>query len=410
MKFEGCYSQTSHRLIADQLTADGSEAWQVHERACEMHAQDKAVILLSVGDPDLPTLDRIIDCAINSLKGGRTHYSPGMGEYGLRQIIAEIEVKASGKPTSPDDIVIFPGATNAIYTVMSCLLDRGDEVVVPEPMYVGYQGIFRAIGANIVGVPSDLHNRFAIDLAAIKKAINPKTKVVFVNTPGNPAGNIIPAEDLKTLAKYCLSKGVWLVCDEVYSMITFDKPHVSLRKAAERLDNVVIIDGLSKSHAMTGWRMGWTVAPENLTRHLLSFTSSTIFGCCQFVQDAAAYALQNDEEYIAQIVQEYRARRDYVCQRLDAMSKLKCQPPEAGMFVMIDVSGAMENGFVFANRLLAQEKVSVLPGESFGAVTKHFVRLSLAQSIEVLEAAFDRIERFLNQRASDVPDAPDLRA
>lgn len=392
MNFEGRYSQASSRLASES-----SRLWRVHDRACEMQAQGEDVILLSLGDPDLPTLDRIIDHAAASLKSGRTHYSPGVGELNLRQTIADIETRASNRETTAEDIVIFPGATNAIFTVMACILDSGDDVVIPEPMYIGYRGIFDSIGANIVNVPSDSSHQFAIDVEGVKRAVNARTKVVFINTPGNPAGNIIPEKELKDLAGYCLSRGVWLVCDEVYSMLTFDRPHVSLRKAAEHLDNVIIIDGLSKSHAMTGWRMGWTVAPKELNAHLLSFTSSSIFGCCQFVQDAAAYALKNDEDYIHEITQEYRSRRDYACKRLDKIPLLKCQPPQAGMFMMIDVSLITGQGIDFAENLLEKEKVSVLPGEGFGNVTNSFVRLSLTQPVDVLEQAFDRIENFLSR-------------
>ena len=388
-EFKPVFSEMSRRLESDD-----SAVWAVHDKALERQASGEDVYLLSVGDPDLATLPSTIRAAIDALEKGRTHYAPGRGELRLRQIIAEIELKASVKPCDPDEVVIYPGATNAIYSVLACLLNAGDDVVVMEPMYVGYDGIFKSLDLNKVGVPLDVASGFSFDLEAVKAAITDSTRLVFINTPGNPAGNIISQDDLRELAEYCLQRNIWLVCDEVYSMITFERPHVSLRRAARQLDNVIIVDGMSKSHAMTGWRLGWTVAPTPVADRLLAFTSSTIFGCCQFVQDAAAFALMNDEEYINGVREEYRQRRNYVCERVDAIEGLSCVVPEAGMFVMIHVDKPGVDGLQFAQRLLEQEGVSVLPGVGFGECAADYVRVSLAQPINILRPAFDRIARF----------------
>lgn len=385
--------------MSTRLEGDDSPVWAVHDEALARQAEGEDVYLLSVGDPDLATLPATIRAAIDSLEKGRTHYAPGRGELGLREIIADIELRASEKPCDPDEVVIYPGATNAIYTVLACLLDTGDDIVVMEPMYVGYDGIFKALALNKIGVPLDVDSGFAFDLESVKDAITDATKLVFINTPGNPAGNIIPAAALQELAAYCLERNIWLVCDEVYSMITFEGEHISLRKAASSLDNVIIVDGMSKSHAMTGWRLGWTVAPKAVADRLLAFTSSTIFGCCQFVQDAAAHALVNDEEYINGVREEYRQRRNYVCERVDSIVGLSCEVPAAGMFVMIHVDFIDASGLEFAQNLLADQGVSVLPGVGFGDCTADYVRVSLAQPVNVLRPAFDRIEKYCRSRA-----------
>ncbi len=395
MVFKATVSEVSQRL-----DGGASEVWEVHDQACAMAEAGEDVLLLSVGDPDLATHPDTVDHAIAQLKKGRTHYAPGMGEPELRQAIANIEQKASNRPCSIDEVLIFPGATNAIYSVMRCLLNPGDEVIVAEPMYIGYHGIFDAIGANQVHVPLNLNDNFSLDLAELKRAVTPKTRVVFINTPGNPAGNMLTAEQLRDLSAYCYQHDIWLVSDEVYSMITFAQKHVSLRTAAEKLDNIVTIDGLSKSHAMTGWRLGWVVAPVALRSHLLNFTSATVFGCCQFVQDAAAFALKNDAEYMEQVRSEYKSRRDYVCKRVAAIDGLSCPIPEAGMFVMVDVSRVASDGLAFARDLLAAQKVSVLPGIGFGEVTRGCVRISLAQPKDVLSRSFDRIESYIENLVS----------
>jgi len=400
MAFTGRFS-----ALTERLGGDTSEVWAVHERACALLAEGEEVYLLSVGDPDLPTLPSTVDHAIDSLREGRTHYAPGAGELRLREVIAGIEERSAGRPCSPDDIIVFPGATNAIYGVMSCLLDPGDEVIIAEPMYIGYRGLFAALGAKVVSVALEVNNGFKLNLEWLTAAMTDQTRVVFINTPGNPAGNMIPADQLRTLADLCSKRDIWLVSDEVYSMITFEDRHVSLRTAAERLENVVVIDGLSKSHAMTGWRLGWVVTHQALVEHLLRFFSSTVFGCSQFVQDAAAFALQNDEEYMAEVRSEYKNRRDFVCDRIASIPLLDCAKPEAGMFVMLDVRGLNTDGMAFAEELLEEQRVSVLPGAGFGSSTRDYVRLSLAQPLSCLEESMNRIERFANARGADATGA-----
>jgi arginine:pyruvate transaminase len=375
------------------MDVDTSAVWGVHEEARALKAKGEDIILFSIGDPDLPTLDITVDHAIASLKAGRTHYSPGAGEIPLRQAIAEIESRTSGRITSLDQIVIHPGGTNAIFTTLSCLLNEGDDIIIPTPMYVGYQGLLAALGAHVIPVPLVADDNFSLDVSAVKQAFTANTRVLFLNTPGNPCGNFIPEPQLRELAAFCLEREVWIVCDEVYSMITFGQRHVSLLKAAASLENVVIIDALSKSHSMTGWRMGWTVSAPFSARRILNYASGTIFGCCQFVQDAAAFALQNDEEYMRAIADEYRVRRDYALERIARIPGLRANRPGAGMFIMVDVSELGLDGLAFARGLLARGRVSVLPGVAFGEITRRYVRLSLTHPVHVMSKGFDRIER-----------------
>lgn len=384
------FSRASNRMAVDNSTL-----WGVHDKACALQADGEDIILFSIGDPDLPTLPIIVDHAVASLKAGRTHYSPGAGEKELRQAIADIETRASGKATHIDQIVVHPGGTNAIFTTLSCFLNEGDDIVIPSPMYVGYQGLLGAIGVNTVQVPLDTVNNFVLDVEAVKQAFTDATRVLFLNTPGNPGGNMITEEQLRDLAAFCLERQVWIVCDEVYSMITFGQAHSSLHKAAASLENVVVVDALSKSHSMTGWRMGWTVSSEATARRILDFGSGSVFGCCQFVQDAAAFALKNDEEYMRAIADEYRVRRDYALERISRIPALSANTPQAGMFVMMNVEQVEPDGLTFAAGLLQHSGVSVLPGIAFGDTTRHFVRLSLTHPVHVMSKAFDRIERYV---------------
>jgi len=250
--------------LCQRLNTDDSDVWSVHERALQQQREGKDVVLLSVGDPDFRTPEPIIDNAVSHLRVGRTHYSPSLGELKFRRAVADLETRTSPHPCSVDEVAIFPGATAAIHAVLSCLLNEGDEVVIPEPMYIGYTPIVHALNVAVTAVPLEARDDFSLDVDRLKNCISDRTKVVFINTPGNPTGSIVPAEDLREIASFCRERNIWLLCDEVYSMFCYDGRHMSARASAQCIDNIVMVDGLSKSHAMSGWRMGWVVAPPGL--------------------------------------------------------------------------------------------------------------------------------------------------
>jgi len=393
--FRNTHKKPFSKLV-QRLESVSNEAWHVHEQALEMKGRGEDVILLSIGDPDFRTPDPIIDNAVSHMRVGRTHYSPALGELNLRRAVADYETRASPNPCSVDEVSIYPGVTAALFSVMSCLLDAGDEIIIVDPMYVGYSPILNALDAQVKTIQAKPENGFEPQLGEFISAVSDKTRVVFINTPGNPTGTIISAQTLKSLSRYCYDRGIWLLCDEVYSMFTFEKPHNSLRAAADRLDNVIVIDGLSKSHAMSGWRVGWAVAPVDLTGHLGRFSAMSIFGCPQFIQDAAAFALNNDEYYVKEMCSVYQNRRDMVCTRLNNMLPLNYHCPESGMFIMVDVSSIDKDDKVFAQKLLDAERVSVLPGSAFGESTIGHVRFSLVQPENVLMEGCNRLQRFVD--------------
>jgi len=380
---------------AQRLARPGGDVWKVHYDALERQANGEDIIVLSVGDPDFDTPEYIAEHVVAQMRAGRTHYSPAAGEDILRDAIAALETQSTGREFSRDQIVIFPGATAALFGVFSCVLNDGDGVLVPEPMYIGYQGVFDAIGAEIQHVPLSAPD-FELDIEALLDAVQPNTRAVLVNTPGNPCGNLIRRETLQRLALECKKRNLWLVCDEVYSLITFDAPHVSLLKCTEDLSNVVVIDGLSKSHAMTGWRIGWTVADLPMTQALVNLSGAAFFGVCQFVQDGAAFALANDAEEVELMRRSYERRRNYVVERINKIEKLDCYVPPAGMFVMLNGDKVANSGEGFAQWLLSEAGVSTIPGSGFGPSANSYVRLSLTVPQRDLEEAFDRMESLLN--------------
>lgn len=373
-----------------RLSQPTSDVWRVHYEALARLAGGDDILLLSVGDPDFDTPKEITEAVISAIHSGRTHYSPAQGEPALRRAIANLERRGTGIEFTEEDVVIFPGATAALYAVFASILDVGSGVVVADPMYVGYQTIFEAIGAEVQTVPIRPPN-FEIDVDELLDRIEPNTRAVLVNTPGNPLGNIIPEPALRRLAKGCRDRDVWLICDEVYSLITFEQPHVSLLKCARDLGNVGVIDGLSKSHAMSGWRVGWLIGAPELVAAATRFSGAALFGVSQFIQDAAVWALENDAEDVERMRRAYMARRDYAVERIRAIPKLNCYVPAAGMFVMLDTSQVANDGADFADRLLATQGVSCIPGSAFGVSASNYVRLSLTLDEYGLSDAFDRI-------------------
>ncbi len=388
---------TRYSELARRLDAPAADAWAVHDRALAMQRSGEPVVVLSIGDPDFRTPDPIIDNAVSHLRIGRTHYSPALGEINLRRAVADYENRVSPHDCAVDQVGIFPGVTAGLFAALSCLVDRGDGVVVVDPQYVGYMPMLLGLDVDVQMVRARPELGFEPTADEIIDAIQDHTRVVLLNTPGNPTGAIIGAETLQRVLAECQARDIWLVTDEIYSMFTFDRPHVSARTAAERLDNLVVVDGLSKSHAMTGWRVGWTVAPAEFTEHLGRFAEMSIFGCPQFVQDAAAFALNNDEYYVRDMRDEYRRRRNAVCDRLDSIQGLTARRPEAGMFVMIDVRELYADDQQFANELLDTVGLSVLPGSAFGESTAGHVRFSLVQPLNVLMEGCQRLETFVSR-------------
>lgn len=383
--------------LATRLNSDASAAWAVHDHALARRRQGDDVVLLSIGDPDFRTPDPIIDNAVSHMRVGRTHYSPALGELNLRRAVADYENRVSDHGCQIDEVAIFPGVTAALYAVMSCLLNPGDEIVIVDPQYVGYPPIMQGLQVRVNVVQAKPQDAFIPTIEALTAAVTDDTRVMLLNTPANPTGAIIPREVLRDLAAWAQQRDIWLVCDEVYSMLTYDKPHISLRTAAQKLDNLIVVDGLSKSHAMSGWRVGWVVGPPDLVAHLGRFSAMSIFGCPQFIQDASAFALSNDEYYVAEMREVYRSRRDAVCAALDKVSRIGYIRPEAGMFVMLDVTRVTNNDTLFAECLLEECAVSVLPGSAFGESTCGHARLSLVQPENVLLEGVRRIAAFTDK-------------
>jgi len=380
--------------IVHRLDTAAAHAWAIHDKARDRLDNGEDVILLSVGDPDFDTPPAITNAAIASLRVGRTRYGGFAGGQAFREALVARHAAQTGQKIAPEQVVICPGAQNALYAATLCLVESGDEVIVPEPRYVTYEAVVDASGATRVDVPLDVDRDFHLDPDKVAAAVTDRTRMILLNTPHNPTGMVMTRDELEAIADIALENDLWVVCDEVYAELTFDVPHVSVCALPQIADRSVSIGSLSKSHAMQGWRLGWVIAPPEFARHLINLVKPMHYGLSPFLQDAAAVALNEEHAEVRAMHREYRARRDLVCRRINAIPALACSWPEGSMFLLVDVRGTGLDGERFAWGLLDRGGVSLLPGTGFGASVTGHVRFSLTMPLEVLEDACDRIERY----------------
>jgi arginine:pyruvate transaminase len=400
MKRTGPYAGPRSRFAARTaaLATRGSTAWLVSDRAAGLVANGADVIELTVGDVDCATPPHVVAAARRSIESGRTHYAPIGGEVALRTAIADRANRRHGTCVTADHVAVFPGAQCALFSAMQCLVGPGDEVVLLEPVYATYAAVVGATGATPVSVSLRRGSSFGLSAAAIERAFSERTRAVLLNTPNNPAGFVLDAGSIGRLAELCRRHGAWLVSDEVYGELAFDKPHVSPATIAPLSEQLVVVDSLSKSHAMTGWRLGWTIGPRDLTPHLGALAQAELFGSPPFVQDAALAALLGPQEICSSLRALYQRRRDALLAGLAACPGLQPFVPEGGMFVLVDISRTGLAADVFANRLLDEAAVAVVPGHAFGESVADCVRMGLTQSASRLTEACARMAHWLSRR------------
>ena len=377
------------------LTARAGGGWEVHIDAKHRLARGEDVIVLSVGDHDHPTPAPIVDAAASALREGPHKYTPYGGIAALRTAIARSESTAFGTTVSPDQVVVTSGAQGALYSVLQCIAGPGDEVIAADPMYVSYPETIAAAGASMVTVPCRPESGFSLDPEAVAAAVTSATRAILVTTPSNPTGAVIHQDVMTALAEIARAHNLWLISDEVYRALTFEAACPTFGALTDHADRTVVLGSLSKSFAMTGWRVGWAVGPAPLVEGLVACANVVHYGLPGFAQLGGVAALEAGEELIAPIRRRLKDRCDHLCGGLAAVDRLRPIVPEGGMFVMVDIRDTGLTAPVFARRLLDEAGVSVMPGESFGASAAGFVRMSLCAESSVLDEAVRRIAVFV---------------
>ncbi len=380
--------------LVKRLQGEGLSAWDLHYRAQADQRAGRDVIVLSVGDPDFDTPAAITDATIASLRAGETHYSELIGLSELRTAIARRHQATSGQPTTIDNVAIVPGAQCGLFASALCLLQAGDEVIVPEPMYVTYEATLQTPGARIVRVPQRPENGFHLDPQDVARAITPRTRAIYFATPSNPTGAMISRGTAEKVAALARQHDLWVVSDEVYAALTFGPEHVSIAGISGMAERTVTVSSLSKSHAMTGWRLGWVVGPKDFIEHIHNLSMTMLYGLPTFLQRGAIVAVEQDMAEVEMMRATYQRRRDLTVARLNQVPGLKCLSPDAGMFMMLDVRGTGLSSGEFAIRLYEATGVSVLDATAFGQSAAGHVRMSFVADDKSLEEACRRISSF----------------
>lgn len=368
--------------------------WNIHHLALDMVRQGEKIIVLTVGDTDFPSPAAAVQAVTDSLSRGRTHYTESSGTRELRKAVADRHRLISGQSVAPDQVVITVGAQNALLTAALCLLDPGDEAIVPEPMYSTYPGTIASVGANAVSVPSSQTMRFHMSIDGIERAVTARTKAIFLANPNNPTGAVYTQTELRAVADICMRHDFWLVSDEVYSSLVYEGQHVSACSLPGMNERTVTIGSLSKSHAMAGWRLGWMIAPQALAAAATKLSGYSTYGIPTFIQDAAIIALEREPYATAGLKEAYERRRQLVCESLSGIDGVSPQWPEGGMFVMLDVSETGLTAYAFAEELLNRKQVAILPADAFGPSTASYLRINLGAPDVDLETATRRIAEF----------------
>jgi aspartate/methionine/tyrosine aminotransferase len=381
--------------LVDRINGEGAAAWDIHYRAVRDQRAGRDVIILSVGDPDFDTPAAITDATIAALRAGDTHYSDLLGLEELRAAIARRFQAKTGRATTPDNVAVMAGAQCGLFASALCLLAPGDEVIVPEPMYVTYEATLQAPGATIVPVPQRAENDFHLDAEDVARAVTPRTRALYFATPCNPTGAMTTRATLGRIAQLAIKHDLWVVSDEVYATLTFGSEHVSIAGLPGMAERAVTIGSLSKSHAMTGWRMGWIVGPKALIDHVHNLSMAMLYGLPTFLQRGAVVALEQDLAEVEIMRASYQRRRDACVGRLNQVPGLKCHSPDAGMFMMLDVRGTGLDSGAFSISLYEATGVAVLDATAFGKSAAGHVRVSFVADDDSLEEACRRISQFV---------------
>ncbi|MDX1983788.1 MAG: pyridoxal phosphate-dependent aminotransferase [Bryobacteraceae bacterium] len=361
----------------------------------ELQARGADLVSLMRGEPDLPTPPHIVEACVSALRKGRTGYPDNRGEKSLREAVAAKLAAVNGLTYDPGtEILVTTGATFGIYAALMALLGEGEDVLLPDPIYDAYQSPIRLAGGNPVPVPSCLENgRFRLESEALERAWTPSTRVLLLNTPWNPTGTVFTAGELSGIAAFCKQYSVTLISDEIYEAITYDgAQHVSpLAVAPELRERCVLVNALSKTYSMTGWRVGYCAGPAHLIQRMFLILQQSSRGPATFVQDAAAVALTGPQDCVRQMQAEYAARRHKVIDALSGIDCVRVIAPEGGFFAMVDVRGLGRNSGQIRRRLMDDYGVVVVHGAAYGEGGEGTLRVSFGSGGGTLSRGLERL-------------------
>ena len=382
--------------LTKRIAGESVDSWTVHNRAVDRLTAGKDIFLMSVGqESDSHSPPGVVDAAIRSIRSGRHHYTEVQGDRPLREEIARRHSEKCGRHVNPDCVVIFCGAQNALFATAQVLLQTGDEVILIEPYYTTYPATVTASGATLVSAALKPEDQFQLDAECVIKAITSRTKAILVNTPNNPTGAVYPEAPLQKLVDVCRERSIWFISDEVY-MDVVDDPDLCRPFGLRGAEDVVIsVSSISKTHRMTGWRIGWAIGPPELAVHYYNLNMCMSYGLPGFTQDAALHALKYEDEVVTDVTQQLAAQRQVVIAELSGVSGIDLYTGGGGMFVMMNIRNLGMSSMEFAAGLLDAENVSVQPLSGFGKSCEGLIRISAVLKEERLREACRRITRYV---------------
>ena len=378
--------------LSERLARLGTEtAFEVLVRARALEAQGRSVVHLEIGEPDFDTPSHITDAAIAALKGGATHYGPSAGLPDLRQAIAEDSTGRRGVKATPEMVVVTPGGKPIMFYVILALVDPGDEVLYPNPGFPIYESMIRFIGGVPVPVRLLEEKAYALDVDQLVSKITAKTKLVILNYPHNPTGGIVPESGLRAIADAAARHGIPVLADEIYSRILYEGRHVSIAAMPGMEPHAIVLDGFSKTYAMTGWRLGYGIMPAPLAQVVAKLQTNAVSCTASFTQLAGVQALRGDQSSVDGMVAEFRRRRDAIVDGLRQIPGFKCPRPKGAFYVFPNIAGTGFSAKALADRLLDEAGVACLSGTAFGEWGEGHLRFSYANSLENIQEALRRI-------------------
>jgi len=379
--------------LASRMSRLGTEtAFEILAAARTLEAEGRDIVHLEIGEPDFDTPSNVVDAGIEALRSGKTHYSPAAGIPELRQAIADYISATRAIEASPEQVVVVPGGKPIMFFALLALIEEGDEVIYPNPSFPIYESMIRFAGGKAVPVQLREENAFGLDTGELMSLVSDATKMIIMNSPANPTGGVLGREDLEAIASVAREKDIMVLSDEIYSRIQYEGKFASIASLPGMQERTIILDGFSKTYAMTGWRLGYGVMNEELAEHITRLMINSNSCTATFTQVAGVEALTGPQESVEEMVSAFRRRRDLIVDGLNSIPGISCLRPRGAFYAFPNITGTGMSSKELEQYLLHEAGVATLAGTSFGSYGEGYLRLSYANSVDNIEKALERID------------------
>ena len=384
--------------LARRMSRLGTEtAFEVLNKARALERQGKSIIHLEIGEPDFDTPANVIEAAVDALHHGWTHYGPSAGLPELRQTIADYVSRTRGVKVAPEEVVVVPGGKPIIFFTIMSLIDEEDEVIYPNPGFPIYESMIHYVGGKAVPIRLREDHDFSLDVNELAALITDRTKLIILNSPQNPTGGVMQRKDVEQVAKLIGDRNILVLSDEIYSRLLFEGEHFSIMSVPGMQERTILLDGFSKTYAMTGWRMGYGVMRPDLAAHITRLMTNSNSCTASFTQIAGIEALRGDQSSVDHMCGEFKRRRDVFVAGLNKIKGFSCRMPKGAFYVFPNITKTGWKSKPLADALLEQAGVAALSGTAFGEFGEGYLRFSVANSLENLQQALDRVDHWTKQ-------------